>query len=216
MSATFGTDPEQVQAIIAGGPAAIVSAGEGAEDDADAGRRAIEERAVGPADAVVGIAASGRTPFVLGAVARARQVGALTVGLSCNPGSSLAAAVEFPIEITTGPEVLAGSTRLKAGTAQKLVLNMISTISMVRLGRTYGNLMVDMRATNAKLRERAVRIVGEVTGARRARVEAALQATGFEVKPAVVMVERGVGVDEARRRLAEAGGRLRAALEIHE
>jgi len=210
---TFNTDPEQVQAIIAGGPSAIVNAGEGAEDDVDAGARAIAERTVGPADAVVGIAASGRTPFVLGALAAARERGALTVALSCNPGAPLSAAAECPIEVLVGPEVLAGSTRLRAGTAQKMVLNMISTIAMVRLGKTYGNLMVDLRATNAKLRERAVRIVETVTGAERGRAEAALQAAGLEVKVAIVMIMSEVEADEARRRLAAAAGRLRVALE---
>jgi len=210
---TFSTPADLVQGIIAGGPEAILNASEGAEDDVDAGTRAIEDHAVAAADAVVGIAASGRTPYVLAALRAARQRGALTVSLSCNLATPLSDEAEFPIEVPVGPEVLAGSTRLKAGTAQKLVLNMISTIAMVRLGKTYGNLMVDLRATNAKLRERAVRIVQAVTGADRERAEAALQRAGLDVKLAILIVGRDLDVDEARHRLTAARGRLRTALE---
>ncbi len=209
---TFGTPPDLVQGIIAGGPDAILAAAEGAEDDLDAGARAMAEHDIGPLDAVVGIAASGRTPFVIGALREARARGALTVALSCNTDAPISREAELAIEIPVGPEVLAGSTRLKAGTAQKLVLNMISTIAMVRLGKTYGNLMVDLRATNEKLRERAIRIVQQVTGATREAAVSALQAADWEVKPAALVVGRGVTVEEARRRLA-VDGRLRAALE---
>lgn len=210
---TFSTPPDLVQGIIAGGPEAILNASEGAEDDVDAGTRAIADHGVTEADAVIGIAASGRTPYVLAAVRAARLRGALTVSLSCNLATQLSDEAEYPIEVPVGPEVLAGSTRLKAGTAQKLVLNMISTIAMVRLGKTYGNLMVDLRATNAKLRERAVRIVQAVTGADRDRAEAALQKAGLDVKLAILIVGRDLDVDEAQHRLTAAQGRLRAALE---
>lgn len=209
---TFGVSPDLVQGIIAGGPEAITDAVEGAEDDLDAGVRAIAADAIGPTDAVVGIAASGRTPFVIGALREARSRGALTVALSCNTHAPISREAELAIEIPVGPEVLAGSTRLKAGTAQKLVLNMISTIAMVRLGKTWGNLMVDLRATNEKLRERAIRIVVQVTGASREAAIAALEAADWEVKPAALMVGGGLPVDAARRRLA-VDGRLRRALE---
>ena len=210
---TFGTDPSQVVAIIAGGPRAIVTPIEGAEDDDDAGRAAIDAARVAAPDAVVGIASSGRTPYVLGAMRRARELGALTVGLSCNDGTALSAAVDHAIEVPVGPEVVAGSTRLKAGTAQKMVLNMISTIVMVRLGKTYGNLMVDLRATNGKLRDRAVGIVTSITGASRGRSRAALERTGFNVKEAVLVVVLGVSPEQATARLAAASGKLKSALE---
>lgn len=210
---TFSTPPDLVQGIIAGGPDAMLNASEGAEDDVDAGTRIIEDHAMTEADVVVGIAASGRTPYVVAAVRAARERGALTVALSCNEGTPLSREAEHPIEVLVGPEIVAGSTRLKAGTAQKLVLNMISTITMVRLGKTYGNLMVDLRATNGKLRERAVRIVQAVTGADRDRAEGALQDAGLDVKLAILIVGRDLEVQEAQRLLAAAEGRLRMALE---
>jgi N-acetylmuramic acid 6-phosphate etherase len=209
---TFGVPPDLVRGIIAGGHDAILAAQEGAEDDLAAGARAIATDDIGPLDAVVGVAASGRTPFVIGALREARSRGALTVALSCNTDAPISREAGLAIEIPVGPEVLAGSTRLKAGTAQKLVLNMISTIAMVRLGKTWGNLMVDLRATNEKLRERAIRIVQQVTGASREAAIAALRAADWEVKPAALVVGRGMTVEEARRRLA-VDGRLRAALE---
>jgi N-acetylmuramic acid 6-phosphate etherase len=209
---TFGTPPELVKGLIAGGPNAILAAQEGAEDDLAAGAQAMVDEGIGPDDAIVGVAASGRTPFVIGALREARSRGALTVALSCNVDAPTSREAELAIEIPVGPEVLAGSTRLKAGTAQKLVLNMISTIAMVRLGKTWGNLMVDLRATNEKLRERAIRIVQQVTGASREAAVEALRASDWEVKPAVLVVGRGLDVSEARRRLA-ADGRLRVALE---
>jgi len=201
-----------VQGIIAGGPGAILAAQEGAEDDATAGAAAMQAAGVDRLDAVVGIAASGRTPFVTGALREARARGAVTVALSCNVDAHISRESALAIEIPVGPEVLAGSTRLKAGTAQKLVLNMISTIAMVRLGKTWGNLMVDLRATNEKLRERAIRIVQAVTGADRSAASDALRAADWEVKPAILMLGRGIDVTEARRRLA-IDGRLRDALE---
>lgn len=210
---TFNTPPVLVRAVIAGGGDAILAAVEGAEDDTAAGRATVAEHGIGPADAVMGIAASGRTPYVLAAVRAARERGALTVGLSCNRGTPLSAEAQCAIEVLVGPEVLAGSTRLKAGTAQKLVLNMMSTIAMVRLGKTYGNLMVDLRVTNAKLRDRAVRIIERVSGVPRRDAEAALDAAGLNVKVAIMMLGGSSTVDEAGRRLAEHGGRLREALE---
>ncbi|UBU09849.1 N-acetylmuramic acid 6-phosphate etherase [Nonomuraea gerenzanensis] len=209
---TFSTPPEQVFAIIAGGESAIVSPCEGAEDDELAGAAAVDAALIGPLDTVVGVASSGRTPYVLAAVRRAREHGALTVGLSCNAGTPLSAAAEHAIEVLVGPEVISGSTRLKAGTAQKLVLNMFSTIVMVRLGKTYGNLMVDVKASNGKLRERAVRMVRTITGSGREEALAALDANGFNVKQAVVATRFDLSPQDAAARLAAAGGRLRAAL----
>jgi len=206
---TFGTRPDQVVGIIAGGPDAIVTPAEGAEDDADAGVAAMIDASVGAADAVVGIASSGRTPYVVAALRTARDRGALTVGLSCNTNAVLSSVADHPIEVLVGPEVVAGSTRLKAGTAQKLVLNMISTITMVRLGKTYGNLMVDLRPTNAKLRERAAGIVAEIAGAGRDEARAALDQTGFHVPVAVLVAQLGI----SPARLHAAGGRLKQALE---
>ena len=210
---TFNTPTDQVLAVLAGGDEAMLSAVEGAEDDLDAGRAAVSGHGITAADAVVGIAASGRTPFVLGAMRAARERGALTVGISCNQDTPLSAEVQWPIEVSVGPEVLAGSTRLKAGTAQKLVLNMISTIAMVRLGKTYGNLMVDLRVTNAKLRDRALRIIERISGADRPAADAALRAAEMDVKVAILLLSDASTVDEARRRLAAHAGRLREALE---
>lgn len=209
---TFGTPPGLVLGVIAGGPAAIHTAQEGAEDDAVAGARMVAEIGVTAADALVGIAASGRTPYVIGALRAARARGAATISLACNAGAAISREAELPIEVLVGPEVLAGSTRLKAGTAQKLVLNMISTIAMVRIGKTWGNLMVDLRATNAKLRERAIRIVQAVTDADRPTAETALQRVDWEVKPAVLLIGLGLEPAEARARLAR-NGRLRVAME---
>lgn len=208
---TFNTPPGLVTAIIAGGPSAIVTPVEGAEDDARAGAGAIDDAEVGPLDSVVGIASSGRTPYVVAAVRRARELGAFTVGLTSNVGSDLAGAAEQPIEVVVGPEVISGSTRLKAGTAQKLVLNMISTITMVRLGKTYGNLMVDVRPTNYKLRERAVRIVRQLTDVDAGAARGALVAADWDVKAAAVSLRLSVDPTTARERLAAAGGRLRDA-----
>ncbi|MFI6848227.1 N-acetylmuramic acid 6-phosphate etherase [Kitasatospora sp. NBC_00085] len=210
---TFGTAPGQVVGLIAGGPPALVGAVEGAEDRTDLAVADLEALAPTPADSLVGISASGRTPYTVAAVQRARTAGALTVGLACARGSALVAAAELGIEIEVGPEVVAGSTRLKAGTAQKLVLNLISTAVMVRLGKTYGNLMVDVRVGNEKLRDRAHRIVAGATGADEATVRAALAATGGRAKDAVLVVLAGVDAPTAGRLLAASGGRLREALE---
>ncbi len=210
---TFGTPPELVFAIIAGGPKAIVSPCEGAEDDASAGALAIDEAGVTGLDTVIGIASSGRTPYVVAAVARARALGALSIGLSCNVSTILSATAEHGIEVLVGPELVGGSTRLKAGTAQKLVLNMFSTILMVQLGKTYGNLMVDVRATNVKLRERALGIVRSVAGVGRKEAMTALDQTSYNVKGAILVLKLGVTPEQAKERLAGVDGRLRTALE---
>ena len=209
---TFGTDPEMVQAVLAGGPPAMTEAVEGAEDDAAAGAREMNARGVGPADVVVGIAASGETPFTVGAARRARERGAWTVAVVCNTGSSLEAACDAAIVVVVGPEVISGSTRLKAGTAQKLVLNTLSTLAMVRLGKVYGNLMVDLRATNAKLRRRAARIVAAAASTGEPQADAALGRAGGRVPVAIVMLRLGLDPDAAEEQLARAGGSLRRAL----
>jgi N-acetylmuramic acid 6-phosphate etherase len=203
---------DKVIALLAGGPDALTRPREGAEDDAAAG--AAELRAVGvdPSDAVVGISASGRTPYVLGALGAAREAGALTIGLSCHPGSLVSAAADHPIEVVVGPEIIAGSTRLKAGAAQKLVLNTISTVVMVRLGRTYGNLMVDVSAGSGKLVDRARRIVITATGRSPDEAAAALEAAGGEVKTAIVALLADVDPAVARLRLEQSGGVVRRAL----
>ncbi|MEU6781670.1 N-acetylmuramic acid 6-phosphate etherase [Nonomuraea angiospora] len=209
---TFGTDPSLVQGIIAGGPEALTRSVEGAEDDAEAGAAALKDLEVGPLDSVVGVSASGRAPFVLGALAEAASRGALTVGLSCNDGAPLSAAAEHAIEVVVGPEVVTGSTRLKAGTAQKLVLNMISTVSMVKLGRTYGNKMIEMSAMNNKLAGRALRMVSDITGADPETAETALDAAGGQAKIAVLMIQHGLDAEGARALLESHGERLSDAL----
>lgn len=210
---TFNTAPGQVVGVIAGGTGAVSEASESAEDDAAAGAADLAQLAVGAGDAVVAVSASGRTPYALGALGHARATGALTVAVACNPGSPLAAAADHAIEVVVGPEVVSGSTRLKAGTAQKLVLNTISTVSMVRLGKTFGNLMVDVRASNEKLRARAQRIVELATGCPAAEAAEALAVADGEVRTAIVVLLTGVDVAAARAALAQAGGRVRAAVE---
>ncbi|MEO3809955.1 N-acetylmuramic acid 6-phosphate etherase [Sphaerisporangium sp. B11E5] len=209
---TFGTDPETVQGIIAGGPEALIRSVEGAEDDAEAGRAAMAAHDVGPYDAVVGISAAGRAPYVVAAVTEARHRGAYTVGLSCNESTPLSAASDQPVEVIVGPEIVTGSTRLKAGTAQKLVLNMISTISMIRCGRTFGNYMIEVSTTNQKLADRAARIVADITGTDPTTARDALHAAGNEVKTAILMIERTLPPQAARRHLAASGHNLTTAL----
>ncbi len=210
---TFRTDPEMVQGIIAGGEAAMFRAQEGAEDRAEDGAAAVDAKAVGANDVVVGIAAGGTTPYVHGALRRARERGARTVFFSCVQKVPGEPDVDVAIRPLVGPEVVTGSTRLKAGTATKLVLNTISTVTMVRLGKVYENLMVDLRATNTKLWDRGARIVGTLTGLDREQSIELLRRGEGHVKLAAVMHGRGVGIDEARRILAAAGGRLREALK---
>ncbi|MEU3842012.1 N-acetylmuramic acid 6-phosphate etherase [Streptomyces sp. NPDC028635] len=209
---TFNTRPGQVVGLIAGGPEAMVTSVEGAEDSRELARADLDALALTPDDSVVGVSASGRTPYAVGAVEYARSRGALTIGLACNAGSALAAAADHGIEIVAGPELITGSTRLKSGTAQKLVLNMLSTITMIRLGKTYGNLMVDVRASNAKLRARSRRIVALATGAGEEEIEAALAATDGEVKNAILALLADVDGPTAARLLERSDGHLRAAL----
>lgn len=208
---TFGTPPSLVVAHMAGGSEALVRAVEGAEDDAAAGAREAVD-AVSAADAVVGISAGGGAAYVVGAIEAARRIGAFTIGLTSVAHSALSRAAELAIVVETGAEPIAGSTRLKAGTAQKLVLNALSTATMVRLGRVYDNLMVDVVATNEKLTKRALRLVGELAGVPRARAEALLREAGGSVKVAVVMERRGANAAGARELLAGSGGFLRPLL----
>ncbi|NOX62142.1 MAG: N-acetylmuramic acid 6-phosphate etherase [Chloroflexi bacterium] len=210
---TFNTDPGQVVGVIAGGERALTAAVEEAEDNHKNGAQAMIELDVGPNDSVVGIAASGRTPYVMGALAEARRRGALTAALICNLPAPLADMADYVLAPLVGPEVLAGSTRLKAGTTQKLVLNMLSTGVMVRLGKTYGNLMVDVRQHNVKLQERARRIVAQACHINHSEAEAALARCQGDVKAAIVSVLLGCTPEEARRRLVRANGRVREAVK---
>lgn len=211
---TYGTDPGTVQAIIAGGPDAAWSATEGAEDNAALGATDVARNSVGERDVVVGISASGRTPYVLGALREARARGAATVALVCANGSPIASAADVAIEPVTGPEVITGSTRMKAGTAQKMVLNMLTTVSMVRLGKVYGNLMVDVRPGNRKLVDRATRIIMATTGISRDEARRLLEASGGCAKTAIVMQKAGVTREQAERLLEVSGGHVRKALEL--
>lgn len=210
---TFNSPPEQVVGVIAGGPAALTRSIEGAEDHPEQGERDLQALGVSGRDVVVGIATSGRTPYVLGAVTFARKQGAFTIGIACNDYAELNAAVELAIVPVVGPEVVSGSTRLKAGTATKLVLNMLSTGAMVLLGKTYGNLMVDLRASNSKLRARTNRIVRLLTGLSVEAADQLLQSCGGELKTALVAQLRGVAPEVARTRLASAGGQVKKALD---
>ncbi len=211
---TFGTHPELVVARLAGGAPAITQSIEGAEDDQEAGAQAVRDLAVTEVDTVLGIAASGGTPYVLGALAEARRRGALTLSLACNRPSAVEALADIAIAPLVGPEVITGSTRLKAGTAQKLVLNMLSTGVMIRLGKTLGNLMVDVRPINAKLRERARRIVSEACDLSPSAATALLERCADEVKTAIVVGRTGIDPDQARARLAAADGRIQAAVRL--
>jgi N-acetylmuramic acid 6-phosphate etherase len=210
---TFASPPGQVVALVAGGAEASALEQEAAEDDRAAGRRDAAALQLRPEDIVVGISASGRTPYVVAAVEAAVAVGAATACVVSVPDSELQAIAEHSIVVAVGPEFLVGSTRLKAGTAQKLVLNMLSTISMIRLGKTYGNLMVDVVATNEKLRARVRRIVRTATGAPDDDVDDALSAAGGEARVAIVSLLAGVGADEARTRLERAGQSIRQAVD---
>ena len=209
---TYNTPPELVQGIIAGGDEALRLSIERAEDDPAQGRRDLEAHGFSGRDVLVGVAASGRTPYVLGGIDFARGLGALTIALTCVPGSPLAAAAELAITPATGPEIVTGSTRMKAGTATKLVLNMLSTGVLIRLGYVYGNLMVNVQPTNTKLADRAARIVATITGLDPGR-SAQLLAQAGSVKTAVVMQRLNLNRAEAEARLAAAHGRLRDALE---
>lgn len=210
---TFNVDVGQVVGVLAGGMNAFGVPIENAEDDYDGGQSAMAQFSVLDVDCVVGISASGRTPYVLGAVEHAISVGALTVGIACNFGTPLGKNVDLPIEVAVGPELIAGSTRMNSGTVQKIVLNVISTATMVRLGKTYGNLMVDLRPTNEKLRVRSARIVAHITNATLADAQRALEASEWKTKVASAMIIGGVDADTARERLALYEGRLRPTLD---
>jgi len=209
---TFNTPPELVQGLIAGGDGALRRAVEKAEDDPEQGKQDLQARQLSAGDALVGIAASGRTPYVLGALHYARALGALTVGLSCTHNSEVSAAAEIAIAPAPGPEILTGSTRLRAGTATKLVLNMISTGVMIRLGYVYGNLMVNVQPTNGKLTDRACRIIATIAGVSYDEASELLAAAG-SVRTAIVMHKRKLSRSDAEAQLSAAGGRLRAALQ---
>lgn len=210
---TFGVPPTMVVGVIAGGLGALVSAVEGAEDSAEGGAADLRAIDLTNRDVVVGIAVSGRTPYVIGALNYAKSLGAVTVGLTCNPASVIAGMADISIAPLVGPEVVTGSTRLKSGTAQKLVLNMLSTASMIRIGKTYQNLMVDVRTSNEKLLARAVRIVMQATDCPEQVAEQALERTGNDVKLAILTILTGKEVEDARAAMAGAGGFLRRALE---
>ena len=210
---TYGTDYELVQGLIAGGAAAIFRAKEGAEDDPELGRADLEEAGFAARDVLVGIAASGRTPYVKGALAYARELGAATIALACTEKAEIAELADIALLPITGPEVITGSTRMKAGTAQKMVLNMLSTGTMVKLGKVYGNLMVDVKATNEKLAERALRIVMAATETSRKEAEAALMKAGGQTKLAILIALTGCTPAEGRLRLGLSQGRLAAALK---
>ena len=209
---TFSAPPDMVQGIMAGGEAALSRATETTEDDPAIGVRDLIARGFTGRDVLVGLAASGRTPYVLGAVGEARRLGAVTIGLCCTPDAELSAAVDIPIAVLVGPEVVAGSTRMKSGTAQKLVLNMLSTATFVRLGYVYGNLMVNVQPKNHKLVNRACRIIAQAAGIAPERAAELLAQSGNSVRTAIVMGTAGVGRPEAERRLAASGGRVRQAL----
>jgi len=210
---TFNIPQAMVTACIAGGPQALGQAHEDFEDSLEAGQLDMARLGISEADAVVGITASGRTPYVRGAIAYAKEQGALTIGLACNAGTPLEQEVEIMIAPVVGPEVITGSTRLKAGTAQKMVLNMLSTGSMILLGKTFGNLMVDVQATNYKLQQRALSIVRRVTGLDEDAAQTLLETSGGEVKTAILVARANISPEQARERLAAHGYVLRTALD---
>lgn len=209
---TFGVSPNLVRALIAGGRRAVTQSVEGAEDNEKLARRDLRKLKLSGADSLVGLAASGTTPYVLAAIAFAKKHGALTIGVTANPGSPLAKAAHIGIAVDVGPEVLTGSTRLKAGTAQKMVLNMLSTATMVRLGHAYENLMIDLTRSNEKLRERANHILVEASGKKPSAAEHALRQSEHNLRVALVMLKRRVSAARARKLLQRANGSLRAAL----
>ena len=210
---TFGVAPEVVVGLIAGGEKAFVKAVEGAEDSRELGRQDLIDHNLEKRDIVIGIAASGRTPYVLGGLAYAQEIGCHTVGISCNPGSAVGAAAELAIEVVPGPECLTGSTRLKSGTCQKLILNMISTATMVGCGKAYQNLMVDVMQTNEKLVVRAQNIVMEATGCDRDTAREKIELASGNAKTAITMILADCGLEEAKERLAKAKGHVREAIK---
>ena len=210
---TFHVSPELVQGIIAGGDRALRRSSEAAEDDPAAGAKDLLAAGFRKGDAVVAIAASGRTPYVLGAIRKAHELGGVTCGIACTPNAELSSLVEFPMEPQPGPEILTGSTRLRAGTATKLVLNMISTAVMVKLGYVYGNLMVNVQASNQKLKHRALGIIRQATGASVERAAELLEQSGRSIRTAIVMEKKNVTREEAEHLLAQSKGRIREALK---
>lgn len=211
---TYSTDPELVQAIIAGGYPAIFRAVEGAEDDFDLGRRDLQERGFAPQDVLVGLAASGRTPYVLGAMGYARELGAAVIAVTCCPGSEVDQMADIGIAPTPGPEVITGSTRMKSGTAQKMVLNMLSTGTMIKMGKVYGNLMVDVKPSNEKLVRRCITIVCAAAECDEQTAIAALEACGYHPKTAIVMILKNTDTAQAEALLAQANGRIARVLEV--
>lgn len=209
---TFSTSPKMVQAVLAGGFGAVMVAVEGAEDDQELGKNDLKQQHLTTNDVVVGIAASGRTPYVIGALAYAQSVGAKTISLSSNLQSAISLYADVAIEVVTGPEILTGSTRLKAATAHKMVVNMISTASMIQIGKVYKNLMVDVHASNFKLKERAKMIVCEATDSTYEEAEQVLVETGFNVKQAIVMILTGSTAEEGKGLLEKANGKVRVAI----
>ncbi len=209
---TFCSDPELVQGVLAGGAPALLRSSEGLEDLFDAGREDLEARGFGPADALVAIAAGGTTPYVHGALEHARAIGALAIAMACVPADQVPMPCDIDIRLITGPELLTGSTRLKAGTATKMALNILSTGVMVRLGKVYGNRMVDVAVTNAKLEDRALRILEDLAAVPRSEGRSLLEQSGGSVKLALLMASRELGVEEARQHLDHCGGQLRRAL----
>lgn len=212
---TYGTDPSLVQGIIAGGFQAVKDPIEGAEDSASTGAADIDAHGIGPEDTVIGIAASGRTPYVLGAMARAKALGARVVGLCNNYDTPMAEQADLILEAVVGPEVVHGSTRMKAGTAQKMILNMLTTTAMIRSGKVYGNLMVDLNPSNEKLVYRAKRIISLATGATEQQVADAFEASDRHVKTAIVMLLAGVDAPQAKALLQQANGFVHKALKLH-
>jgi N-acetylmuramic acid 6-phosphate etherase len=210
---TFNVPPGMVQGIIAGGEPALARATETTEDDPAIGASDLSQRGFAANDVLVGIAASGRTPYVMGAVAEANRIGAFTIGISCTPESELSRAVKLPIVLLVGPEIVAGSTRMKAGTATKLVLNMLTTASFIRMGYVFGNLMVNVQPKNSKLADRARRIIAQAAGVSYERAGDLLAAAGNSVRTAIVMARAGVDRPDAERRLAQANGRISEALK---
>lgn len=209
---TFCTDPSLVQGVLAGGPAALLRSSEGLEDSGEAGRQDLEQRRFAAGDCLVGIAAGGTTPYVRAALEHARRIGALAIALACVPRDQVALPCDIDIRLLTGPELLTGSTRLKAGTATKMALNILSTGVMVRLGKVHGNRMVDVAVTNAKLEDRALRILRDLACVERSRGRELLAASGGSVKLALVMAATGLGAAEARAALADHGPGLRSVL----
>lgn len=209
---TFGSDPEMVQGLIAGGEKAMILAVEGAEDNVELGASDLKTHNLTKKDVVVGIAASGRTPYVIGGLDYAKSIGADTIAISCNENSIISQHADIKIEVVVGPEVLSGSTRLKSGTAQKMVLNMLSTTSMVRIGKTYGNLMVDVKPTNKKLVQRSINIICEVTNVEEDKALEILKKADYSVKDAIVMISKQTDKSTAEETLKKSGGFVRKAI----